>query len=99
MDGGNMEHSIISGILYKFCVRKGRKKLSRELSSSNQIILSQILRFLDGKYHCDRLEQPHTSCSGTRPVRLPLRVWIFGKLEEYLQNELQGGCDLSPEFC
>lgn len=80
--------------------RKEGKELSENYLHQIQIILSQILRFLDGKYHCGGLEQPHAyAAMKQRPVHTPLGTDIR-KLEEYLQNEAaKGGCDLPGEFC
>ena len=67
------------------------KELSENYLHQIQIILSQILRFLDGKYHCGGLEQPHTYAAvKQRPVHTPLGTDIR-KLEEYLQNEAAKG--------
>ena len=71
--------------------RKEGKELSENYLHQIQIILSQILRFLDGKYHCGGLEQPHTYAAvKQRPVLTPLGTDIR-KLEEYLQNDAAKG--------
>ena len=71
--------------------RKGEKGFSENYLHQIHIILGQILRFLEEKYNCGRLEQPHTYTTvKQRPVHTPQGTYIR-KLEEYLQSEAAKG--------
>ena len=71
--------------------KKEKKGLSENYFHQIHIILGQILQFLEDKYHCGRLEQPHTSAVvKQKTVHTPLEADIR-KLEEYLQKEAVKG--------